>query len=325
MVTLRNHGRTQLLAINGVTLEVTEAGDPQGRCVVLAHGFPESAHSWRHQIRALAAAGYHVLAPTQRGYGTSSAPRTVEAYGIDHLCADLLGMIEHFGHDTAVFVGHDWGALVVWDLARLHPKRCDAVVGLSVPLTIWPMRPTDLFRAVFGDRFFYMLYFQDVGPPERELEADVEASLRAILWGASGEGHREGPRPELPALGTGFLDTFPPPPQGLPPWIDVDEFDVYVDQFRRSGFFGPVSWYRNMDANHERTSSIPTSVMTMPTFFIGGTKDGVIADRLDAAEESNALAPHYRGSVLIPGAGHWVQQEAPVAVNTALLAFLGTL
>lgn len=314
-----------MVETNGVTLEVTEAGDPSGRCVVLAHGFPESSHSWRHQIPALAAAGYHVLAPNQRGYGGSSAPRDVEAYGIDQLCGDLLGMIEHFGHDTAVFVGHDWGALVVWDLARLHPHRCEAVVGLSVPLTQWPMRPTELFRAAFGNRFFYMLYFQEVGPPERELEADVEASLRAILWGASGEGFRDGPRPDLPAAGTGFLDSFPPSPAGLPAWITEAEFAVYVEQFRTSGFFGPVSWYRNLDANFDRTSPLPTSVMTMPTLFIGGMKDGVIAGRLDAAEESNALAPHYRGSVLLPEAGHWVQQEAPEAVTTALLTFLQTV
>jgi pimeloyl-ACP methyl ester carboxylesterase len=318
-------GRTVRVKVGDIELDVIEAGDPAGRCVVLAHGFPESAHSWRHQIPALADAGYHVLAPDQRGYARSSAPTDIGAYGIEHLCGDLIGVIEHFGHDTAVFVGHDWGALVVWDLARLHPPRCDAVVGMSVPLTVWPMRPTDLFRAAFGDDFFYMLYFQQVGPPERELEADIDYSLRTVLWGASGEGHRDDPRPRAPMVGTGFLDTFDPPPSGLPRWITEQEFSVYVEQFRHSGFFGPVSWYRNLDANFERTVDIPTAVMTMPTLFVGGTKDGVIADRLEAAEESNALAPHYRGSVLIPDAGHWVQQEAPEAVNTALLAFLRAL
>jgi len=317
--------RTRTIATNGVELEVVEAGDPTGRCVVLAHGFPESSHSWRHQIPALAGAGWHVLAPNQRGYGASSAPTDVGAYGSDSLCGDLLGMIENFGHETAVFVGHDWGAFLVWDMARLHPGRCEAVAGLSVPFTMWPMRPTELFDAIFGDRFFYMSYFQHVGPPERELEADVERSLRAILWGAAGESHTDEPPELLPREGTGFLDMFPSTPDGLPAWIDEAEFADWVGQFRRSGFFGPVSWYRNLDANHERVKDIPTSVMTMPTFFIGGGRDRVISSRLDEIEETNSTMPDYRGSVIIPDAGHWTQQEAPGRVNEALLAFLSSV
>lgn len=318
-------GRTITVDVNGVSLEVVEAGDPTGRCVVLAHGFPESSHSWRHQIPVLADAGWHVLAPNQRGYGGSSAPREIDRYGSDSLCADLLAVVEHFGHETAAFVGHDWGAFIVWDLARLHPERCEAVAGLSVPFTMWPMRPTELFDAVFGDRFFYMSYFQQVGPPERELERDVEHSLRAILWGASGDAPVDGTATSLPRAGTGFLDMFTATPAGLPAWISEDEFATYVGQFRRSGFHGPVSWYRNLDANHERVKDIPTSVMTMPTFFIGGAADRVIADRLDEIEETNSMMPDYRGSVIIPGAGHWTQQEAPARVNEALLAFLATV
>jgi pimeloyl-ACP methyl ester carboxylesterase len=129
---------TKRYAVNGIELDVIEAGDPGGPAVVLCHGFPESAHSWRHQIEPLAAAGYHVLAPDQRGYGRSSAPREVEAYGIEYLCGDLLGLLDATGHEDAVFVGHDWGALLVWDLARIHPERVRAVVNVSVPYTEWP-------------------------------------------------------------------------------------------------------------------------------------------------------------------------------------------
>ena len=143
--------------VNGIELDVTEAGDPAGPAIVLLHGFPEAAYSWRHQIEPLAAAGYHVLAPDQRGYGSSTAPREVEAYRVDHLAADVVGLLDATGHDDAVVVGHDWGALVMWELARLHPDRIRAVIGVSVPFTPWPGPPTELFRAIHGDNFFYML------------------------------------------------------------------------------------------------------------------------------------------------------------------------
>ena len=174
--------RQSTIHVNGVDLVVTEAGDRSAPAVILSHGFPESAHSWRHQIPVLAEAGYHVIAPDQRGYGFSSSPKDVTAYGIRNLTGDLVALLDHFGHEDATFVGHDWGALVVWDAGRLHPTRCNAIVAVSVPLTPWPGRPTDLFKAMFGDRFFYMLYFQEVGPAERELRIQRE--------GDDGEQHR---------------------------------------------------------------------------------------------------------------------------------------
>ena len=151
---------------------VHEAGDPANPTVLLCHGFPELAYSWRHQMAPLAEAGYHVLAPDQRGYGHSSAPRGVDAYGIGNLTGDLVGLLDHFGKDDAVFVGHDWGALIVWDLARLHPERVRAVVGVSVPFVQWPAPPTQLMKMIYGDRFFYILYFQQPGAAEGELDAD---------------------------------------------------------------------------------------------------------------------------------------------------------
>ena len=146
--------------VNGVTLRVHQAGDPADPTVVLCHGFPELGYSWRHQMLPLADAGFHVIAPDQRGYGHSSAPREIAAYGIGHLTGDLLGLLDHFGKHDAVFVGHDWGALIVWDLARLHPQRVRSVVGVSVPFVQWPAPPTQLMKMLYGDRFFYILYFQ---------------------------------------------------------------------------------------------------------------------------------------------------------------------
>ena len=154
-----------------------EAGDPANPTIVLSHGFPELAHSWRHQMQPLADAGYHVIAPDQRGYGHSTAPTAIDAYGIDHLTGDLFGLLDHYGKDDAIFVGHDWGSMVVWESARLRPERVRAVVGVSVPCVDWPGPPTQLMRMVYGDRFFYILYFQQVGPPEAELGADARRTM----------------------------------------------------------------------------------------------------------------------------------------------------
>lgn len=311
--------------VNGVDLQVTTAGDPSGPCVILSHGFPESAYSWRHQIPVLAAAGYHVVAPDQRGYGFSSAPRDVAAYGIRDLTGDLVGLLDAFGHDDAVFVGHDWGAMVVWEAARLHPARVRAVVGVSVPFTAWPARPTDIMKAMWSDRFFYILYFQNVGPAERELEADVRHTMHTILWGASGEMFKGMPTEFPPMEGTGFLDMFANVPDVLPYWLTSADLDYYVRQFENSGFFGPVSWYRNLDANYEVLKDLSADLVSMPSYFIGGEKDGVIAGRPEYVDGMNGLLPNYRGKTMIPGAGHWTQQEAPEEFNSALLGFLATL
>ena len=311
--------------VNGVDLQVTSAGDPSGPCVILSHGFPESAYSWRHQIPVLADAGYHVLAPDQRGYGFSSAPKDVSAYGIQHLTGDLVALLDATGHDDAVFVGHDWGAMVVWEAARLHAERVSAVVGVSVPFTPWPARPTDIMKAMWTDRFFYILYFQQVGPPEKELEADVRRTMHNILWGASGEMYKGMPSEFPPMEGTGFLDMFTDIPERLPNWLTKADLDHYVKQFENSGFFGPVSWYRNLDANYEIIKDLSPDLVTMPSYFIGGEKDGVIAGRPEYVDGMNGLLPHYRGKTMIPGAGHWTQQEAPEAFNAALLGFLVTL
>ena len=320
--------RHRSTTLGDVTLGLLEAGTPGQPVVILAHGFPECAWSWRHQLPALAAAGFHVLAPDQRGYAHSTAPRNVSAYGIDHLAGDLISLLDTTGHDQAVFVGHDWGALVTWDLARLFPERVRAVVGVSVPFTQWPMKPTELFAAAFGDRFFYMSYFQPVGPAERELEADVRRTMHTILWGASGEQFRGRPSELPPAEGTGFLDMFTlvqDAPDRLPSWLTTDDFERYVDAFTASGFFGPVSWYRNLDANHERMRDLPPSLLTMPSYFIGGDRDAVIAGRPEMIDVMVDLLPGYRGHTLLEGAGHWTQQEQPEAFNEALLGFLRSL
>ena len=327
----------RLTTAPGIELDVHLAGDPGAPAVVLCHGFPETAHSWRHQIRPLAEAGYFVIAPDQRGYARSSAPRDVDAYRIDHLTGDVVAILDHFDIAQAVIVGHDWGALVTWQFGLLQPQRTRALVGASVPFTAWPARPTDLFRAVYGDDFFYMLYFQQVGPPEAELEADVATTMASILWAASGEMYAraqerlaaEGQPAPLPAAGNGFLDSMRslagPIPTELPVWLDAADLDEYVAAFRTSGFFGPVSWYRNLDADYDLTGHLSPAVLTMPSYFIGGTHDGVIAGRPEMLIPMETMLPGYRGKTLIEGAGHWTQQEAPDAFNDALLGFIDSL
>jgi pimeloyl-ACP methyl ester carboxylesterase len=312
--------------VNGIELDVTELGDPDRPAIVLLHGFPEAAYSWRHQMAPLAGAGYHVLAPDQRGYGGSSAPADVEAYRTDHLSADVLGLLDATGHADAVVVGHDWGALLMWDLARLHPDRVRAAIGVSVPYTPWPMPPTEVFRATNGDNFFYILYFQDVGPAEAELEADVRETMRTILWRASGEGMPTTPPAPIPAAGNGFLDAMRSPgpiPDELPAWLTAEDLATYVRLFERSGFFGPISWYRNLDADHALTKDLPFP--SIPTGFIGGSRDMVIAGRPGYVESMATTLPDHRSSVILDGAGHWTQQETPEQFNEALLTMLRDL
>jgi pimeloyl-ACP methyl ester carboxylesterase len=241
--------RTRSIATNGVTLQVTEAGDP-GAPVVLLHGFPELAHTWRHQVPALAAAGYHVLAPDQRGYGRSSAPPDVGAYTVADLSADAVGLLDDVGAEQAVVVGHDFGGVVSWGAPLLYPDRFTGVVGISVPPVPRPRVPTtQAFRRLFGDTFCYILYFQDVGPADAELDADPATTLRKIM-----AADLSAPPPELDP--TGFLDRIAEPGH-RPPWLSDDEFAYYVTEFTRTGFTGPLNWYRCFDRNWELTASPP--------------------------------------------------------------------
>jgi len=312
---------------NAIELHVAESGPSDGELVVLCHGFPELWYSWRHQLPALGAAGYRVIAPDLRGYGDSDRPERVEDYGIGPLTADLLGLVDEAGHDKAVFVGHDWGALIVWDLCRLHPDRVAAACPMSVPLFNPPVAPTELFEAMFPGQFFYILYFQDVGPAEKELGADPRRTMRGILWAASGDAMGDTPSTEpRPREGTGLLDVMVDAPAQLPAWLTEDDVDTYAAAFEKSGFFGPVSFYRNLDANWRLVHDIPLETISMPVAFIAGARDPVIAGPAGAGVGvMEQVLPDFRGATLIDGAGHWNQQEKPEETNAALLKFLAGL
>jgi pimeloyl-ACP methyl ester carboxylesterase len=312
---------------NGIELHVASAGPKDGPPVVLCHGFPELWYSWRYQLDALSDAGYRVFAPDLRGYGGSSKPTEVAAYGSDQLTADLCGLLDHYGYQRAAFSGHDWGSMVVWELGRLHPERASAIYNMSVPYSNSPARPTDIFEAIFAGKFFYMLYFQAVGPAEEEFESDPRHFLRTMLYSAGGEG-MSNPNPrafDLPREGTRMLDMLTPAPDTLPAWLTEEDVDTYTEAFAKGGFFGPVSFYRNMDANWERSKDLPASLYTMPTGFLTGSLDPVNVMMAGAGEAMAAVLPNFKGATMVEGAGHWVQQEKPAETNAALLAFLADL
>ena len=313
--------RERTVAVNGVELHVLEAG--VGFPVILAHGFPELAYSWRHQIPALAANGYHVLAPDQRGYGRSSRPHPIEAYDITQLTGDLLALLDSTGQERAVFVGHDWGAAVVWNLAVMAPERVAGVVGMSVPyLPRSPMRPTALLRELFAGSFFYILYFQEPGVADRELSADAATTMRRMLAGLPRTESELANTTAAADDGRGFVERIPEP-DGLPDWLTQPELDHYIAEFSRTGFTGGLNWYRNLDRNWELTAHLAGAKVTVPSLFIGGRLDPVLL--MSPPSGMDGWLEDHRGSVLVDGAGHWVQQEKPAEVNAALLRFLAEI
>lgn len=313
----------RLVETNGVQLRVVEAGDRGAPVVVLAHGFPELAYSWRHQIPVLAEAGYHVLAPDQRGYGGSSRPDAIEAYNIRELTTDIVGLLDDVGAERAVWVGHDWGAPVVWHAPLLHPGRVAAVAALSVPATPRShVAPTQAWRKTFGENFFYILYFQEPGVADAELNSDPARAIRRLMGGLRTDGDKAAGLRMVAPGPEGFIDRLPEP-DALPDWISQDELDHYIAEFSRTGFTGGLNWYRNFDRNWELTADLADAKISVPCLFIGGTADPVLAfTRADRAAEI-VSGPYQQ--LMIEGAGHWLQQERPDEVNTALLEFLNGL
>jgi pimeloyl-ACP methyl ester carboxylesterase len=313
----------RLVATNGVQLRVVEAGERGAPVVILAHGFPELAYSWRHQIPVLAQAGYHVLAPDQRGYGGSSRPDAIEAYDVHQLTADLAGLLDDVDAERAVWIGHDWGAAVAWNAPLLQPDRVAAVAALSVPAVPRPqVAPTKAWRKTFGENFFYILYFQEPGVADAELDADAARTMRRMMGGLRTSGDKAAALRMVAPGPEGFIDRLPEPDH-LPDWISQEELDHYISEFARTGFTGGLNWYRNFDRNWETTPELADAKITVPTLFIGGTADPVLTfTRADRA--SQLITGPYR-QVMIDDAGHWLQQERPDEVNAALLDFLNGL
>jgi pimeloyl-ACP methyl ester carboxylesterase len=312
------------IQLNDVALRAVVQGE--GPLVVMVHGFPESWYSWRHQLGPVAAQGFTACAIDVRGYGGSDKPQPVEAYDMEHMIGDVAGVIEALSPDgRAVLVGHDWGAPIVWNTALVRPDRVRAVCGLSVPYLGAPTRSfRETYEEVFTARgkFFYQHYFQAEGVAEAELEANVRGSLRKFYYAISGDAP-DGTWPTDKPVGAGLLDGLVDP-EVFPAWLTDRDLDFYVGEFEHSGFRGPLNRYRNHDRDFAYLSRFKDRRIEQPALFIGGSRDLVLSmlGRGDLVAMMKTAVPDLRGADILPGCGHWTQQERPAEVNARLLDWL---
>ena len=290
----------------------------------MLHGFPESWYSWRHQLSSLAAAGFHVVAPDLRGYGGTDAPSDPGLYTQLHLAGDVVGLLDALGEGPAVVVGHDWGAPLAWNTSLFRPDLVRGVVGLSVPYV--PRGDTDVLTTLsqlLGESN-YQAYFQELGVAEAALEADPERFLRRIVYALSGDN----PDPTDLSFppGSDFVAGLAEPP-GPTAWFDTDDLAFYTGEFTRTGFRGPLNWYRTSLANHELLAPFHGAPIRVPALYVGGERDVVVnwPGIRDVIGIMTLFVPHLTKAVLLDGCGHWTQQERPEEVDALLLEFLAGL
>lgn len=318
---------TRFIEANGIRMHVREAGE--GPLVLLCHGFPETSHSWRHQLSALAAAGFHAVAPDLRGYGLTDAPEEIERYTLIDLVGDMVALVDALGVENAVISGNDWGATLAWQAALIRPDRFRGVVAFGVPMMGQPpVPPTEIFPQT-PEALFYTLYFQEPGLAESEFERDVSLTLRRILFAASGEA---GPR--RPGDGTpnpfamvsrrdGLLAPLPDP-EALPIWLGADDLAAYVKAFAASGFRGGLNWYRNLDRNWHLQKAFAGKRIEVPALYMVGERDvGLSIPGMDQIiADMPALVPRLTNSTILPGCGHWLPQERPDEASASIIGFL---
>ena len=325
----------------GLSLHVEVQGE--GPLIVCVHGWPELSYSWRHQLDYFSTRGYRIAAMDVRGYGNSSAPSEVDAYSMRSLCRDVATVVAALidvpsdpsqppspSQHKAILFGHDWGAPIVWNTAVLFPELIRAVAGLSVPFV--PIRSRsfiDIAAEVYRDRFFYQLYFQEEGRAEADFEADVGTALRKVYYALSGEGLRDSNvnnamrnKKKDDALLTDLID-----PNPFPQWLTPDDLALFTSTFSRTGFRGAFNRYRAQTLDVTELADIAGQPVTQPACFIAGALDPVrnFVPGVDAYAKAGAHCRDFRGATILPGIGHWVQQEAPAATNEALAAFLASL
>ncbi len=295
----------QLIDTNGVTLEVFTAGE--GRPLVLCHGWPEHAFSWRYQIGPLVNAGYHVIVPNQRGYGNSSQPTDDSHYDIAHLSGDLLGLLDHFGYDDAVFVGHDWGAIVVWGLTLLHPKRVKGVINLSVPYLERGSKPwVEVWEEILGQDFYIVHFNRQPGVAAAVFDENARQFLSNM--------YRKNLPAVEPAPGMPFINLAKRTEPFGEPIMSNEELNVFVEGFEHSGFNAPINWYRNFDRNWHLLADVDP-IVKQPALMIYGDKDAV-----PASETLPNFVPNVE--TVSFDCGHWIQQECPEETTAAMLDWL---
>jgi epoxide hydrolase A/B len=298
-----------IIDTNGIRMAVYEQGS--GNPVVLCHGFPELAFSWRHQMQPLADAGYHVLAPDQRGYGKTDRPDAVTDYDISHLTGDLVGLLDHYGYQDAVFVGHDWGAIVVWNLALLHPERVRGVINLSVPFmergaTEW----VGFWEQHLGGDFYIVHFNRQPGVADAVFAKNPKNLLRNLYRTGQWHAPPRAARPGMPLIN--LVEETDPAGTLL---MSEAELDVFADAFSRTGFTGGINWYRNFTRNWHILADVPQRV-EVPALMIHGQYDIVPASANIKQHVPNVEV------LTFDDCGHWIQQEKPAETNAAMLAWL---
>jgi pimeloyl-ACP methyl ester carboxylesterase len=308
---------------NNIRIHLADAGE--GPTVLMIHGFPESWYSWREQLPVLAEQGYHAVAMDVRGYGRSSKPSQVEDYRMLKKVADVVGVVQAINNGKVTVVGHDWGAPIAWNCALLRPDLFNGVAGLSVPFSAdsGAIRPTEMFALMSGQDDFYINHFQDVGKAEQEIEEDIKKWILGFYWCAGGD-IIDGPNISAVKKGGRLKDKFVYP-EKMPAWMTAQDLDVYSKEFEYSGFFGPLNRYRNVDRDWEDLAAFAGQPITIPALFIGGEKDGPTQWGAAAIEKYSESLPKLFKSEILPGAGHWIQQERASRTNELLLEFLHTL
>lgn len=308
-----------MIKTNGIDMAVYEMGPKDGQPVVLVHGWPELAFSWRHQLPALAAAGYRAIAPDMRGFGRSSRPEAVEDYDIVHLTGDLAGLLDALGLKTAVFAGHDWGGLVVWPLAVLHPARVAGVIGVNTPFfPRSPIDPIEAMRAAFGENM-YIVFFQKPGLADAALAKDVGKAFRMFMRknGLTAEEFAALPKEKRNREFIAQLDS-DESDWGGEPLLNAEEMAVFVDTYTRTGFTGGINWYRNFSRNWRLMENAPQHV-GVPSLMIMAEDDIMLSPAM--ADGMETYVPNLE-KVLIRHCGHWTQQEHPEETNRAMLDWL---
>ncbi len=297
-----------LISVNGVELEVFEAGQQnQGKPIVLCHGWPEHAFTWRHQVLVLVEAGYHVIIPNQRGYGSSSHPEEVTDYDIEHLTGDLTALLDHYGYEDAIFVGHDWGAMVVWGLTLLHPGRVKGVITLALPYQVRGERPwIEMMEEFLGSDYYFVHFNRQPGVADAILNENASQFLRNIF--------RKNVPQKAPEPGMAMINLAKAKEPLGDPIMSDEELDVFISSFESTGFTGSINWYRNLDRNwHLLANADP--IIQQPALMIYGDRD--VIPKFEGLSE---FVPHVDEVSL--DCGHWIQQEKPEETNRAILQWL---
>lgn len=309
MPTAANFPEPTLVSLDDVTLEVFEAGrEHRGNPIVLCHGWPEHAFSWRHQISALAAAGYHVIVPNQRGYGNSSRPSEVTEYDIEHLSGDLTALLDHYGYDDATFVGHDWGAMVVWGLTLLHPSRVKRLINLSLPYQDRGERPwVEFMEQVLGEDYYFVHFNRQPGVADAILEENTGRFLQNL--------YRKNLPLKAPEPGMAMINLARAEAADGEPLLSESELAVFVSAFEASGFTASINWYRNLDRNWHILADV-NPIIQQPALMIYGDRD-----LIPKSESLERFVPNVE--VVSLDCGHWIQQERPREATQVILNWLG--